>query len=73
MQAQIYQEVLATCLAKSNSSPGCIIFTTWGFTDKYTWIAPPKFPADAPLPFDTTYAPKPAFFSLQKTLQTPPP
>jgi hypothetical protein len=45
-------------------APNCKNFETWGFTDKYSWIAPLKG-----LPFDTEYKPKPAFFSMYETLK----
>jgi GH35 family endo-1,4-beta-xylanase len=38
----------------------CHSATTWGFTDKYTWIDVVFGQGHAPLPFDANYAPKPA-------------
>jgi endo-1,4-beta-xylanase len=35
LQADIYREVATACL----SHPGCTAIQTWGFTDKYSWIA----------------------------------
>ncbi len=63
-QAQTYQRILNICL----QNPACTAFQTWGFTDKHTWL-----PAHFPLPFDTTYQPKPAFTALLNTLNTAPP
>lgn len=65
-QATIYKNVLAACLQQ----PACKGLTTWGFTDKYSWI-PGAFPGlgDA-LEFDANYAAKPAYFALQSGLST---
>jgi GH35 family endo-1,4-beta-xylanase len=58
--ARAYREVLQACLA----APNCGEFTTWGFTDKYSWV--PQFFSGygAALPFDEHYAPKPAYTAL---------
>lgn len=63
-QGRIYDNVLGACLAVSR----CRTFVTWGFTDKYSWIpgALPGF-GDA-LPFDASYAPKPALAALRARL-----
>ena len=60
IQASAYREVLQVCLA----APNCGEFTTWGFTDKYSWV--PGFYSGyrAALPFDEQYAPKPAYPAL---------
>ena len=58
-QADVYGRMLRACLA----NPGvCTSFETWGFTDKYTWLVPPRCSSVTchPLPFDESYAPKPA-------------
>ena len=56
-------DVVADCLAV----PGCRSPTTWGFTDKYTWLD--EFaPGGHPLPFDETYAPKPAYDGVRDAL-----
>ncbi len=60
-QAEIYRQAAEACLRQK----GCTAFQTWGFTDKYTWI--PDFTKGAkglPLPFDSLYAPKPAYNAL---------
>jgi endo-1,4-beta-xylanase len=60
-QAEIYRRVAEACLRQ----PRCTAFQTWGFTDKYTWI--PDYTKGAkgrPLPFDHTYAAKPAYDAL---------
>ena len=60
-QANVYQRVLNVCRAIER----CSSFTTWGFTDKYSWI-PSFFPGfGAALPFDQNYAAKPAANVLQ--------
>jgi endo-1,4-beta-xylanase len=63
-QAQLYGEMLHTCL----SVPRCTAFVMWGFTDKYSWIPAATGHPDYPLIFDAEYRPKPAYFALQQTL-----
>ncbi|MEY4531087.1 MAG: hypothetical protein RLZZ156_1808 [Deinococcota bacterium] len=60
-QAKVYKDLLSTCLAVK-----CTAFVTWGFTDAFSWRA-----AGAPLPFDSDYQPKPAYFGLLEALKTP--
>ena len=63
-QRVVYNGLLATCLA----APNCKTFVTWGFTDKASWV-PSAYPGyGAALPFDTTYAPKPAYLGLRAAL-----
>jgi endo-1,4-beta-xylanase len=59
-QAAVYSNILDTCL----QTKVCTGFTTWGFTDRYTWIAQP----DMPLPFDMNYQAKPAYLAINSTL-----
>jgi len=63
-QAERYQEILQVCL----ESPTCTAYILWGFTDKSSWI-PGFFKGynDA-LIFNREYQPKPAYFSIQRTL-----
>jgi endo-1,4-beta-xylanase len=62
-QATIYNGLLATCL-----SANCKTFTSWGFTDKVSWV-PGAYPGyGAALPFDQNYAPKPAYYGLRAAL-----
>jgi endo-1,4-beta-xylanase len=57
-QADIYRLIASACLQQ----PGCTAFQTWGFTDRYTWIPEyTKGQKGAPLLFDQSYAPKPAY------------
>ena len=59
LQKQIYQRVVAACAA----TPGCEAVTTWGFTDKYSWIDS-TFGPDDPLEFDDALARKPAYYAM---------
>jgi endo-1,4-beta-xylanase len=60
-QADIYRQVVHACL----QNPGCTAVQTWGFTDKYSWIASHSHGAEgAALLFDKNYQPKPAYSSL---------
>jgi GH35 family endo-1,4-beta-xylanase len=60
LQAQIYQGLAAACQAR----PGCTRVTTWGITDKYTYLGS----AAVPLLFDTQYAPKRAMEVTRRVL-----
>jgi len=65
-QAEIYRFVGAACFQQR----GCTAFQVWGFTDKYSWI--PGYTQGkkgAALPFDQSYAPKPAYDALLKVLE----
>lgn len=59
LQKQIYHRVVAACAA----TPRCEAVTTWGFTDKYSWIDT-TFGADDPLELDDNYARKPAYYAM---------
>jgi len=64
-QAEVYRQIAAACLAQ----PGCTAIQTWGFTDKYSWIAShSKHTQGAALPFDRNYRAKPAYLALRKAL-----
>src|SRR5262249_12650756 len=63
-QRVIYHDLVAACVAV----PGCDTITTWGFTDRYTWIDDAFGPGQQPLPFDTNYVPKPAYFGITAAL-----
>ena len=60
--------MLNACLSVS---PHCVAFTTWGFTDRHSWI--PKFYPGygRALPFDGSYQSKPAYTALLTRLQQP--
>jgi endo-1,4-beta-xylanase len=59
-QREVYRSVAAVCQALRE----CRRITTWGITDASTW----RGTAELPLPFDTSYRPKPAFAALVETL-----
>jgi endo-1,4-beta-xylanase len=59
LQKQIYHRVVAACV----KTDGCEAITTWGFTDKYSWIDA-TFGADDPLEFDEALARKPAYYAM---------
>ena len=63
-QAQNYHDVVATCI----QNKGCELVTTWGFTDKDSWV-PSTFPGfgDA-LPWDNSFQQKPAYRSIYNAL-----
>ncbi|HKY97495.1 MAG TPA: endo-1,4-beta-xylanase [Gemmatimonadaceae bacterium] len=66
-QATIYGNTLTACRAQ----PRCHALTVWGVTDKWSWV-PGTFPGfGRALPFDASYAPKPAYNSLMTVLQQP--
>jgi len=66
-QAIIYRDVLDACLRQAR----CVGFTSWGFSDRYSWI-PIFFPGfGRALPLDTAYTPKPAYDSLIARLSRP--
>ncbi len=71
-QAADYTKVADACLAVQ----GCVGITTWGLSDKYSWI-PSTFPGQGvALPFDENLQPKPAYNSLYQSYGgtgTPPP
>jgi GH35 family endo-1,4-beta-xylanase len=59
LQKQIYHRVVAACRA----TDACEAVTTWGLTDKYSWIDA-TFGPDDPLPFDEALARKPAYYGM---------
>jgi endo-1,4-beta-xylanase len=65
-QAALYRDMLQACLAV----PQCRSFSTWGASDRYSWI-PGFFPGrgDALL-FDTDNRAKPAYQSVQRLLRS---
>ncbi len=65
-QARVYSDILQNCLDSEN----CTEFSTWGFTDRYSWI-PSHFPGyGAPLILDGSYRPKPAYNAMMDLLAT---
>lgn len=63
-QADVYASVAQACFNSAN----CRGFSTWGFTDRHSWIAEHTGNADAPLLFDSAYQPKPAYHALVAVL-----
>jgi endo-1,4-beta-xylanase len=65
-QAQIFQTILSVCLQQ----PNCTAFQVWGVGYGDSWI-PSFFPGyGAALPFDFSYNPTPAFYSLLAAMAT---
>ena len=59
-QAGVYSDVLRVC----RSEPNCTSLTTWGYTDKYSWVPAWWSGTGAALPFDESFRPKPAAAAL---------
>jgi endo-1,4-beta-xylanase len=57
-QAEAYGAAARAC----NAVTACTGFTTWGFTDRLSWIGL----GEAPLLFDAGYRPKPAFAAVRR-------
>lgn len=69
--AQLYSDYLKMMLAEPNVTAAL----TWGITDKYTWLDGAKWGRadgrpERPLPFDSDYQPKPAFFAERGAIDT---
>jgi endo-1,4-beta-xylanase len=67
-QATIYGNIMRACLLNAR----CTGITTWGFTDKYSWIPGHTPGFGRALPFDNNYAPKPAYTALFEALRDTP-
>lgn len=64
-QAEFYRSILQICLDQK----WCTGFSTWGFTDRYSWI-PQFFPGTgAALLWDELYRKKPSYFALKEELE----
>lgn len=67
-QAKVYKDMLEACLG----SGVCRAFSMFGFTDLVTWYNVCEgclnLPNAQPLPYDTNYQPKPAYFALHDAL-----
>ena len=59
IQGQIYHRVVDACMRVAL----CEGVTTWGFTDRYSWIDA-TFAPDDPLQFDENYHRKPAYYGM---------
>ncbi len=64
-QADLFGNIAGACVAE----PACSTFTTWGFTDRHSWIPEHTGRPDAALPFDEHYRPKPAYFAICQALR----
>jgi endo-1,4-beta-xylanase len=63
-QVGSFTVLLQACLL----TPHCVMFTLWGFTDKYSWV-PGFFTGQGEAtPLDANFQPKPAYTALQLTL-----
>ena len=65
-QARAYADLLRVC----RRAQKCTGYVTWGFTDRYTWIANTTGELDAPLIFDQSYRPKPAYEAIKEVLMS---
>jgi endo-1,4-beta-xylanase len=65
-QAETYRSLTLGCFRVA----GCDGLTTWGVTDKYTWIRDFFAVDGAPLLFDASFASKPAYFAVADALRT---
>jgi endo-1,4-beta-xylanase len=63
-QAARFHDIVADCL----SQPLCLAVTTWGVTDKYSWLNGVTCATPQPLLFDDNYVPKPAHAGLLNAL-----
>jgi endo-1,4-beta-xylanase len=61
-QAGVYAEIVETCLAVT----ACRHVTVFGVSDRHAWD---ELGEAAPLLFDASYAPKPAFRAVQRALE----
>ena len=62
-QGQVYGDAARAC----NAVKACTRLTTWGVTDRVSWLGP----TELGLPFDAQYQPKPAFEALRAGLASP--
>jgi endo-1,4-beta-xylanase len=64
-QASVYQDIAAACLSVER----CIGMTTWGISDRYSWI-PGVFAGEgAALMWNEDYEKKPAYFGFLRGIQ----
>ncbi|MDR7303792.1 endo-1,4-beta-xylanase [Haloactinomyces albus] len=63
-QARYFRQAWDACHAVSR----CVEFTTWGFTDRHSWV-PDTFPGEgAACLYDDSLNPKPAYYWLNSTV-----
>jgi endo-1,4-beta-xylanase len=64
-QSRLYEAILTACL----NQRGCMVFQTWGFTDRYSWVnSTSRGKKGAALLFDAQYHPKPAYAAVRRAL-----
>ena len=63
-QVGSFNVLLQACLL----TPKCVMFTVWGFTDKYSWVPGFFDNQGEATPLDANLQPKPAYRGLQQTL-----
>jgi endo-1,4-beta-xylanase len=66
-QATTYAEVVTAC----TNTPRCESITTWGITDRYSWIPSWFVGWGAALPWDENYVAKPALAPLSSLIRNP--
>jgi len=72
LQTQLYGDMMYACI----ESGVCIAFSTWGVSDSLSWITcdydwcvyKGAMPDAAPLMFDESYQPKPAYYAVRDAL-----
>ncbi len=60
-QANAFKAAARAC----RGEPACTRFTTWGLTDRYSWLGENK----QPLPFDRKLRPKPSWDAITDALR----
>jgi len=68
-QARVYRDIIEACL----QSGVCTSFATWGISDSASWLTCEYLwclgeANAAPLMFDASFHPKPAFFAVREAL-----
>ncbi|WP_312034446.1 endo-1,4-beta-xylanase [Actinoplanes sp. TBRC 11911] len=64
-QSEGFGSLLRACLLVR----GCVSYTLWGFTDKYSWV-PGFFDGEgSATPMDENFQPKPAYYTMRETFQ----
>lgn len=65
-EAQVYYDMLRACI----ESKACHSFSILGITDRETWYNYMGIKDARPLPFDSRYQPKPAYWAIRSALET---
>jgi GH35 family endo-1,4-beta-xylanase len=67
LKANIYAAIFEACFSSEN----CKSITTWGFTDKATWMLTDGYPygnSESPLPLDDQFRPTISNYEIKKSL-----